>query len=130
MAQSEIEAGRLVCLFSDVLVSKNAFYLVCHDSQAELGLFGAHVLSKSLGTAEMAWKNGFGIPSFSYHCHFFFIPCSAALPVQMVFTEAYCSLAAVYIASRLVTNTPYGIYHAYRRNVLSHWLGTYVSWVQ
>lgn len=37
MAQSEIEAGRLVCPFNDVLVSKNAFYLVCHDSQAELG---------------------------------------------------------------------------------------------
>lgn len=29
--------GRLVCPFNDVLVSKNAFYLVCHDSQAELG---------------------------------------------------------------------------------------------
>ncbi|SUG46011.1 regulatory protein for glycine cleavage pathway [Salmonella enterica subsp. arizonae] len=29
MAQSEIEAGRLVCPFNDVLVSKNAFYLVC-----------------------------------------------------------------------------------------------------
>ncbi|MCK8275874.1 LysR substrate-binding domain-containing protein, partial [Erwinia amylovora] len=37
MAQSEIEAGRLVCPFNDVLVSKNAFYVVCHDSQAELG---------------------------------------------------------------------------------------------
>ena len=33
MAQSEIEAGRLVCPFNDVLVSKNAFYLVCRDSQ-------------------------------------------------------------------------------------------------
>lgn len=41
MAQSEIEAGRLVCPFSDVLVSKNAFYLVCHDSQAELGKIAA-----------------------------------------------------------------------------------------
>lgn len=37
MAQTEIEAGRLVCPFNDLLVSKNAFYLVCHDSQAELG---------------------------------------------------------------------------------------------
>lgn len=37
MAQIEIEAGRLVCPFNDVLVSKNAFYLVYHDSQAELG---------------------------------------------------------------------------------------------
>ena len=41
LAQSEIEAGRLVCPFSDVLVSKNAFYLVCHDSQAELGKIAA-----------------------------------------------------------------------------------------
>ena len=41
MAQSEIEAGRLACPFNDVLVSKNAFYLVCHDSQAELGKIAA-----------------------------------------------------------------------------------------
>ena len=32
---------RLVCPFNDVLVSKNAFYLVCHDSQAELGKIAA-----------------------------------------------------------------------------------------
>ncbi|SPY97020.1 DNA-binding transcriptional activator GcvA [Proteus mirabilis] len=37
MARSEIESGRLVRPFQDVLVSKNAFYLVCQDSQAELG---------------------------------------------------------------------------------------------
>ena len=41
MAQTEIEAGRLVCPFNEVLVSKNAFYLVCHDSQAELGKIAA-----------------------------------------------------------------------------------------
>lgn len=41
MAQSEIEAGRLICPFNDVLLSKNAFYLVCHDSQAELGKIAA-----------------------------------------------------------------------------------------
>ncbi len=41
MAQSEIEAGRLVCPFNEVLVSNNAFYLVCHDSQAELGKIAA-----------------------------------------------------------------------------------------
>ncbi|CAQ82694.1 MULTISPECIES: transcriptional regulator GcvA [Photorhabdus] len=41
MAQTEIDAGRLVCPFNDVLVSKNAFYLVCHDSQAELGKIAA-----------------------------------------------------------------------------------------
>jgi LysR family glycine cleavage system transcriptional activator len=41
MAQTEIEAGRLVCPFNEVLVSKNAFYLVCHDNQAELGKIAA-----------------------------------------------------------------------------------------
>lgn len=41
MAQTELDAGRLVCPFNDVLVSKNAFYLVCHDSQAELGKIAA-----------------------------------------------------------------------------------------
>ncbi|MDR0219371.1 MAG: transcriptional regulator GcvA [Enterobacteriaceae bacterium] len=41
MAQNEIDAGRLVCPFNDVLFSKNAFYLVCHDNQAELGKIAA-----------------------------------------------------------------------------------------
>ncbi|WP_323839752.1 transcriptional regulator GcvA [Photorhabdus africana] len=41
MARTEIDAGRLVCPFNDVLVSKNAFYLVCHDNQAELGKIAA-----------------------------------------------------------------------------------------
>ncbi|WP_340608991.1 transcriptional regulator GcvA [Xenorhabdus bharatensis] len=41
MAQNEIDAGRLVCPFNDVLVSKNAFYLVCQDNQAELGKIAA-----------------------------------------------------------------------------------------
>lgn len=41
MARSEIELGRLVRPFQDVLVSKNAFYLVCQDSQAELGKIAA-----------------------------------------------------------------------------------------
>lgn len=41
MAQNEIDAGRLVYPFNDVLVSKNAFYLVCHDNQAELGKIAA-----------------------------------------------------------------------------------------
>ena len=41
MAQTEIEAGRLACPFNDVLVSRNAFYLVCHDSQAEVGKIAA-----------------------------------------------------------------------------------------
>ncbi len=55
MAESEIEAGRLVCPFNDVLVSKNAFYLVCHDSQAELGKIAAFrqwILEKAAGEQE------------------------------------------------------------------------------
>ncbi len=54
MAQSEIEAGRLACPFNDVLVSKNAFYLVCHDSQAELGKIAAFrqwILAKAASRA-------------------------------------------------------------------------------
>ena len=41
MAKNEIDAGRLVCPFSEVLVSKNAFYLVCQESQADLGKIAA-----------------------------------------------------------------------------------------
>lgn len=41
MVQSELEAGRLICPFNEVLVSKNAFYLVCQDTQAELGKIAA-----------------------------------------------------------------------------------------
>lgn len=41
MAQTEIEAGRLACPFNEVLESKNAFYLVCHDSQSEVGKIAA-----------------------------------------------------------------------------------------
>ena len=55
MAQTEIEAGRLVCPFNDVLVSKNAFYLVCHDSQAELGKIAAFrqwILAKAASEQE------------------------------------------------------------------------------
>ena len=37
LSQPEIEAGRLVCPFEQVLVSNNAYYLVCQESQAELG---------------------------------------------------------------------------------------------
>ena len=37
LARPEIEAGRLVCPFEQYLVSKNAYYIVCHQSQAELG---------------------------------------------------------------------------------------------
>lgn len=41
MAKNEIDSGRLVCPFSEVLVSKNAFYLVCQENQAELGKIAA-----------------------------------------------------------------------------------------
>ncbi|MEP0354843.1 MAG: transcriptional regulator GcvA [Paraglaciecola sp.] len=37
LARQEIEAGRLVCPFDEKLIVKNAYYLVCHQSQAELG---------------------------------------------------------------------------------------------
>jgi LysR family glycine cleavage system transcriptional activator len=41
LARSEIEAGRLVCPFAEKLLSKKAYYLVCHPSQAELGKISA-----------------------------------------------------------------------------------------
>ncbi|MBT0722544.1 transcriptional regulator GcvA [Tatumella sp. TA1] len=41
MVQSELSSGRLVCPFNEVLSTKNAFYLVYHDSQAELGKIAA-----------------------------------------------------------------------------------------
>ncbi|BEU03893.1 transcriptional regulator GcvA [Agarivorans sp. OAG1] len=37
LAKPEIEAGRLVCPFEQVLLSKNAYYMVCKPSQAEQG---------------------------------------------------------------------------------------------
>jgi LysR family glycine cleavage system transcriptional activator len=37
LAQPEIEAGRLISPFDEVLVSKNAFYVVCHSKQADIG---------------------------------------------------------------------------------------------
>ncbi|MCL1078789.1 transcriptional regulator GcvA [Parashewanella spongiae] len=37
LAAPDIKAGRLVLPFQDVLVSRNAYYLVCQPSQAELG---------------------------------------------------------------------------------------------
>lgn len=37
LARAEIEAGRLVCPFAERMISKSAYYLVCHPSQAELG---------------------------------------------------------------------------------------------
>ncbi|ENY73076.1 transcriptional regulator GcvA [Aeromonas diversa] len=37
LAQPELDAGRLICPFEQVLVSKNAFYLVCQEQQSEQG---------------------------------------------------------------------------------------------
>lgn len=37
LARPEIEAGRLVCPFDERLIANNAYYVVCHQSQAELG---------------------------------------------------------------------------------------------
>lgn len=37
LAQPEIDAGRLVTPFDKVLMTQQAFYLVCHDNQAEAG---------------------------------------------------------------------------------------------
>jgi len=37
LARPEIEAGRLVCPFVEKLVTRNAYYLVCGESQAESG---------------------------------------------------------------------------------------------
>ncbi|GAA5186056.1 transcriptional regulator GcvA [Ferrimonas gelatinilytica] len=37
LARPEVEAGRLICPFDTVLKHKNAYYLVCHESQEELG---------------------------------------------------------------------------------------------
>jgi len=37
LAKPDIDSGRLVCPFNDVLVSKNAYYIVCRESQKDLG---------------------------------------------------------------------------------------------
>lgn len=37
LAQPEIDAGRLIAPLEHVLVSKNAFYVVCNDKQADMG---------------------------------------------------------------------------------------------
>ncbi len=41
LAKPEIDSGRLICPFNEVLVSKNAYYVVCRESQAELGKISA-----------------------------------------------------------------------------------------
>lgn len=37
LAKPDIDSGRLVCPFNDVLISKNAFYIVCRNSQLDIG---------------------------------------------------------------------------------------------
>jgi len=37
LAKPDIDSGRLVCPFNDVLVSKNAYYVVCRENQKDLG---------------------------------------------------------------------------------------------
>lgn len=37
LARPEIESGRLVCPFEEKQITHNAYYFVCHPSQAELG---------------------------------------------------------------------------------------------
>ncbi|MFO6422899.1 transcriptional regulator GcvA [Motilimonas sp. KMU-193] len=41
LAKPELDAGRLVCPFNEVLESKKCHYLVCEESQAELGKIAA-----------------------------------------------------------------------------------------
>ncbi|ABZ77621.1 transcriptional regulator, LysR family [Shewanella halifaxensis HAW-EB4] len=41
LARPDIKAGRLVCPFPEVLVSKNAYYLVCQQNHAEIGKVAA-----------------------------------------------------------------------------------------
>lgn len=37
LAQPELDAGRLVAPFDQVLMTNNAFYVVCHEKQADMG---------------------------------------------------------------------------------------------
>ena len=41
LAKPDIDAGRLVCPFKNVLVSKNAFYIVCREQQMDIGKIAA-----------------------------------------------------------------------------------------
>lgn len=41
LSKPDIEAGRLICPFNQVLVSRNAFYIVCREHQLELGKIAA-----------------------------------------------------------------------------------------
>jgi LysR family glycine cleavage system transcriptional activator len=56
LAQPELDAGRLVAPFEELLVSKNAFYLVCSEKQADTGRIAAFrewILSKARSEQEV-----------------------------------------------------------------------------
>jgi LysR family glycine cleavage system transcriptional activator len=37
LAQPDIDSGRLICPFNDVLVSKNSYFVVCRETQKDIG---------------------------------------------------------------------------------------------
>jgi LysR family glycine cleavage system transcriptional activator len=41
LAKPDIDSGRLICPFNDVLISKNGYYFVCRESQLEIGKIAA-----------------------------------------------------------------------------------------
>ena len=41
LAKPDIDSGRLVCPFNEVLVSKNSYYIVCREQQLEIGKISA-----------------------------------------------------------------------------------------
>ena len=41
LAKPDIDAGRLICPFKDVLVSKNSYYIVCREQQVDIGKISA-----------------------------------------------------------------------------------------
>jgi LysR family glycine cleavage system transcriptional activator len=41
LAKPDIDSGRLVCPFKEVLISKNSYYIVCREKQSELGKIAA-----------------------------------------------------------------------------------------
>lgn len=41
LAKPDIDSGRLICPFKEVLISKNSYYIVCREQQLELGKIAA-----------------------------------------------------------------------------------------
>ena len=41
LAKPDIDSGRLVQAFNDVLISKNAYYIVCREHQLDIGKIAA-----------------------------------------------------------------------------------------